>query len=520
VESNNQHIYNRKLEYSTVQFNLNNPTPNSLTVELDTNILTQIPNQNTSGVFPNTLGQTICGGIQGGMYYNPTTKKLITGGADSLGASPITQIIDVVTGTIESILTNSIYSLRMKYASTVDAIYSIQVGSGIVSVINPSTGAEITTISTPSAPATFSDLAFNPIENKLYLMDRSADQRVYVLDVITNTYLTFIALAGFSTTLAYSPINNRVYVGNQGVGDRFAIIDCVTDTQIGGVPPIVATAEEMVYNTEDNVIYFNDFGGGNIRILDVSTDLIKIDASSIIPFVGTSTDMTYSSVTNTIWAVNVNTNISIINCNTNVITSTLPLPDPLWNGQVEYAVGINTVYTSPNGGSNCIQQIDTVGSVFNVVGSTDINLWIRDSLINPKQIDRIKIYAENNSDLLNPLTVGKEDANGIGCSFVELPNISAGVSQIQSEIGQIDFDNYIFDVTSYFRYTIPPFTTIKWVIYYKQYDRSDLLAGTVMVEEFDAYKPFDPDTYDEKFLIDTKLRPTVEINKILNVNNK
>jgi hypothetical protein len=520
VEERNKHINKLQLEYSTVQFNLNNPTTDAIEVELDTNVLTQIPQENTVGALPNQYSRQICGGrFQGGLYYNPNTKKLISGGTDAVGVNNITQVIDVVSGVVESTQSNSISSLRMKYVPSVNRIYSIQTNSGIISVIDADTGVEISTIPSPAFGTKYTDLDFSVVSNKLYLMDVNGASRVNVLDVITNTYIASIPMGNFSTNLAYSPTNNRVYVSNSAGGDRFRIIDCVTDTIVGNVPPFVTSASEMIYNSVDNVFYFVDSIGGNVRVLDISTDLISLTIIIPIGVASKFSDMTYSGETNTIWGVNdVLNNIDIIDCNLNVVTSTLPLPSD-WNGQVEYAEGINTTYTSPNAFNPCIREISSSISVFNVSGSTDINLWIRDTLINPKQIDRIKIYAEKNSDLLNPLTVGKEDANGIGCSFVELPNTSAGVSQIQSQIGQIDFDNYIFDVTSTFKYTIPPLTTIKWVVYYKEYDRSDLLAGTVMIEEFDAYKPSDPDTYDEKFLIDTKLRPTVEINKVLNVKS-
>jgi hypothetical protein len=521
VETNNKNIITG-LEYSTVQFDLSNLTPNDLTIEIDTNTLTDIPATNGVGAFPNTLGQTICGGIMGGLYYNPTTKKLISGGSDVTGVLPITQIIDASSGLIESTVTNTIFSSRMQYVDAVDRIYSIQNGSGVVSILNPATGAEVATIPTPAGATTFNDMTFSTSENKLYLMDNSADQRLYVLDVFTNTYLTSIALGGFGfyATIEYAPTTNRVYAGNQAGGDRFQIINSATDTIVGTVPPFgVGTAQEMKYNPNNNTIYFNDFSGGNIRILDMATELILFGAGDIIPFAGKSSDMTFSSLTNTLWVVSIGTNITVVDCSTNTVSTTLLVPAVLWSGQVEYAEGINTVYTSPRTASACIQQIDASGNQFFVEGSSDINLFIRDTLINPKQINRIMLYAENITNLANPLTVSKEDANGMAVSFVKLPNTSTATSQIQSQIGQIDFENYIFDVTSKFIYEIPALTTVRWVIYYQNYERGDMLANKVMINEFDAYKPDDPNTYDEAYLMETSLRPSFEKNEILNINS-
>ncbi|NRA12374.1 MAG: hypothetical protein HRT57_10505, partial [Crocinitomicaceae bacterium] len=78
MENKTPFIIGKGLQYSTVQFDLSNATANPITIEIDTNTLTNVESANGVGAFPNTLGQTICGGIMGGLYYNPTTKRLIS----------------------------------------------------------------------------------------------------------------------------------------------------------------------------------------------------------------------------------------------------------------------------------------------------------------------------------------------------------------------------------------------------------------------------------------------------------
>lgn len=154
-----------------------------------------------------------------------------------------------------------------------------------------------------------------------------------------------------------------------------------------------------------------------------------------------------------------------------------------------------------------------------ISGSTDYNLFTRDILANPKKIDRIMIYGQSNTNLVNNLTINKVDATGDSCAYPILPLTIVSSNQFQGQIAQLDVKDFVLDVTTNINYTIPKNTTVKWVIYYKEYVKSDMLAGRVMISEFDSMLVSNPDTYDEKYLTDTALgnkwSESIELKKII-----
>ena|SRR3990167_5924324 len=144
----------------------------------------------------------------------------------------------------------------------------------------------------------------------------------------------------------------------------------------------------------------------------------------------------------------------------------------------------------------------SLGSIY-ITGSSNYNQFVRDNMVNPKKLDRIMIYAQNESNLFRPVLVNTEDATGNTCSDAYLPNITVSASQYQGKIGQLDFKDVVLDVSTTLNVTIPSHTTIKWVLFYKQYDKSDLLSGSVAIKSLCSKKG--TQTYDEKYLIDTAL---------------
>lgn len=504
-----------KLEYSTVQFRLVNPTPNSVEVEIDTNTLTNINTAPVIGVYPNTLGQQISvGTTYDGLTFDTTRNNIITG-----DASGNIRVIDASSRQVLYSTTSTVASERMIYIDTLDVVYSIGkvgISGNIVAVINPSDGTEITTVTIPTIGVTFSDLVYCPTNGIVYLKDGSADQRIWFLNSNTNTIIGSILPAGITLNIEYVSSNDSVYIFDL-TGSIYQL-SCTTNTivaTIGGA----GTAVLGSYSSDNDQIYYQDSAASVIKIVNVASNTII--GTTIAGFAGAITDMAYSGNTNHIFIVHEGADaIKIVDATSNAVVTSLAIPAD-WDGNIVYANTINTAYTSPNSpaAGDYIQEITASGSQFYVEGSTNINLFIRDTLTNPKAIDRIMIYGEENSNLLEPLKLTKEDANGLACSYVKLPNITAATNQYQGQIGQLDFEQlYVLDVTAILNYTVPAFTTITWVVYYKEYQRGDLLSGKVMLEEHDVKKPYDPDTYDEKYLMETALRPSFETNDILNLN--
>jgi len=514
----------QKLEYSTIEFNLSNDSAIPVNMDLfDANNLVNIPNQNSIGSYPNILGQQITvGTTYDGLAYDSSRKNIIAG-----DASGNIKVISTSTGSVVFTTVSTVASDKMIYIAELDKIYSIGkigVAGNTVAVINPVNGIEITTVVFPIG-IVFTDLVFCPVNQTVYLKDSSGDQKVWFLSTTTNTNSGFVQppLGGVSNYITYVSSNNSVYIYDFVLFSIFQL-SCDTNTVVATIAA-AGTAVIGAYSSVNNQIYYLDDGAGVIKIVNVSTNtIVGTTIAGFVPGIPI-TDMAYSSITNHIWMVDDgNDLIKVVSASTDTVVTSLGI-HPDWSGQIVYADGINTAYTTPNllAAGNYVQQIDATGNQFYINGSSDYNQFVLDGLVNPKKLDRIMIYAENNNNLLNSLAVTTEEATGDSCSVTRLPNTSVSSSQFQGAIGQVDFEDYILDVTSKINYTIPAFTTIKWVIYYKQYNRSEMMAGRVMIENFDVDKPIDPDTYDEKYLIDTQLVPNwvenIEINNFLETNN-
>lgn len=512
----------QKLEYSTVEFKLSNATSFPISVNVfETNTLADVPEQNGVDAFPDTKGVQFGLGIAyAGIAYDTQRGNIVVGGFTSL----VVDVFDAKTNQLISSTPNARQLADMIYVASNDLVYGINSGSGGVSIINPSTGAETSLIPYPAAE-TFIDIAHCTISNKLYFIDDVLGGDLYPFDLATNAFLPSITIGGGlvrCSYLAYSSSNNSIYVASLIGGAAFYKVDCATDTSIGSVANLGTTPEQSIYNSVNNQIYFEDIAGNTVRILDVATDTITATVISSPAFNGNISDFAFSPLTNTIWGNDISNTTFFIDCNVNLVVGSFPLP-PITSGQLVYAEDINTVFSTTDfAASQYIQRIDASGSQFFIDGSSDYNLFVNDNLVNPKRLDRVMIYAPSNAELLIPMGVNTVESTGDSCSVSRLPNITVGVEQFQGQIGQVDFENYILDVTASISYTIPALTEIKWVIYYKEYKRSDMLVGKSMIEEFDINQADDPDTYDEKYLIDTQLTPNwlenIEIDNFLETN--
>src|SRR3989304_3608533 len=121
-----------------------------------------------------------------------------------------------------------------------------------------------------------------------------------------------------------------------------------------------------------------------------------------------------------------------------------------------------------------VRTIDIVGNNFSIQGTTNYNSFVRDTLVNPKKLDRIMIYASATADLIQPLIPTIIDATGNSCSEVRNPELTISSNQFQGLIAQIDFENFILNVNTYITYSILRQRTVSIVLYYKQYDRKKL----------------------------------------------
>lgn len=140
---------------------------------------------------------------------------------------------------------------------------------------------------------------------------------------------------------------------------------------------------------------------------------------------------------------------------------------------------------------------------FYITGTANYNQFVRDNMVNPKKLDRLMIYAQSTSNLDIPILVNFEDATGNTCRETFLPSITVSPYQYKGGIGQLDFKDVVLDVETTISTTIPKRTTIKWVLFYKQYNLSNMLSAASQIKTICPQIP--QQAYDEKTLMDTAL---------------
>ena len=89
---------------------------------------------------------------------------------------------------------------------------------------------------------------------------------------------------------------------------------------------------------------------------------------------------------------------------------------------------------------------------------------------------------ESISIFTQPLSMLTRNANGNQAVIPKLPNISLSVNQVQSNIATIDFEMMelvLDDNTMFSQYTFPKNSKTRFVVYYKQINRIDLLSSKI-----------------------------------------
>lgn len=122
--------------------------------------------------------------------------------------------------------------------ATANVVYIIG-GSGVgtVQMISIATNTVIGTITIPGASSGYPNaIAITPNNQYAYITDSSLNQ-IYVLNLVTNTYVTTITGAAFNNplALAITPDGNYVFVVN-AAGFSFSIIATATNTVVSGSP--------------------------------------------------------------------------------------------------------------------------------------------------------------------------------------------------------------------------------------------------------------------------------------------
>lgn len=145
--------------------------------------------------------------------------------------------------------------------------------AGQLNVYSAATSALLTTIALPQNYIVSSDLALNPVTNRLY----AVGWRTYVIDLNTNAVLQHWEQKG--SEVAVNPTTNRVYVAGQNMWpytEPFVVhvLDGASNTWLPDIVLGTATSFEWTHlavNPATNRVYIVFTGDDTLRVLDGSS---------------------------------------------------------------------------------------------------------------------------------------------------------------------------------------------------------------------------------------------------------
>ena len=114
---------------------------------------------------------------------------------------------------------------------------------------------------------------------------------------------------------------------------------------------------------------------------------------------------------------------------------------------------------------------------FYINGDTDYNSFVRDTFTNPKNIQRIKMFIQNDDDLNNNIEFGTRNADGTFCGSYICPGESISSSQKQGKVILVEVGGFLLNQSTIVNYTIPANKSIKWLLYYQEFKITNMLSN-------------------------------------------
>lgn len=168
---------------------------------------------------------------------------------------------------IESEITVGGNPVAIAYNPSNDEIYVADSQSGIVSVINTTTGVVEANVVVGFGP---SALVYNPNNTELYVVNTNSSNVAVIAE--NNTVVTTIDVGMQPAGIAYNHENGEIYVTNAG-SDTVSVINASTNTVIGTI--LVGDRPTAIeYDPVNNEIYVADSGSNIVTVINATTNQV------------------------------------------------------------------------------------------------------------------------------------------------------------------------------------------------------------------------------------------------------
>lgn len=281
--------------------------------------------------------------------------------------------------------------------------------------------------SSPYSIDLFNGYNFTPIPNETPLYDTPIQ-----LDATISTSVVA------NQQGAYCSANNCLYVGNDsGLFTRVDVVDCSTNTIIKtfNATEVTIRPTQMVYNSFNNQIYISSSSSASVVRIDCSSNTV-IGSPIVLSAFGNNS-MAYNSTSNAVY-VGVSNGVDVINCGTNLVTTTISLPS-----SYDFTFVNNCLCYNPSLDRIYAYVFDvSLGSKVFIIDCQSNNI-INSILVSATISAATMLYNQNNNNLY--LADGDLNIYSINCSNNVLTNIfTFPASDYQNGLALNLFNNVVY----------------------------------------------------------------------------
>lgn len=204
------------------------------------------------------------------IVYNPVNNQMYV--ADS--GTPTVIRIDCVTNAITGAaiaMSNIVAQSGLVYNSVKNSVYATLPAIASVDEINCVTNLVVSTF-IPGG-VLLGEMAFNPALNRIYISD-SVTNNIFVINCVTN--LTIVAVPTVligADSIAFCSANNTIYVCGF-VSNNVVPINCITNVPGVAIPVLLNNPNSIAYNFINNLLYVSKGATSDFVIIDPVTNLV------------------------------------------------------------------------------------------------------------------------------------------------------------------------------------------------------------------------------------------------------
>lgn len=481
------------MEWDFTQVDFVNPSASDITIDIFNSITLSnfaVAPNNTSS-FPNQIVYELTTKGSSSRFSAFSTVNQFIYISIATGTNYYISVFNSVTNTFVtdiSIPTEAIGELE--YCSVLDRIYACGVGK--VFVIDCATNTLFTTIVLPSVVNYSYSLSYDSSSNHIFCTQPDFDS-TYRINCSTNLIVDTLTIAGSKPiSVRYNPNNGFVYVLNTVLSKIIEVIP--VGMVVNNSIPIPNPCQfSSALSLSNNSLYYQEKVTNDIRQFSCSTLTVN---PTPISFSTLTLSIIYNPTSDLIYVCNSagsTDSIDVYNPSTNLLVESILTPTTNYGtfGTLVFQSTKNSVYETSTTISPVAFGIFELAksSGFYIVSPYNYNALLQDIQANPMLIRRIELIVKDQSQLSQPISILKRDANGKQAIYPRLPNIDVSVNQFQANMSYIDFNKneLILDDNSMFsQYTFPANSLTRMLIFYKQIKRIEMLTGAVIFKELES----------------------------------